>query len=279
MRNTVLYLLAEKEKRGNVLIRLENVSFRYGDLKAVENVSLQIEREEFIGLIGPNSSGKSSLLRLLAGTQQPGQGKIFLEGRPLDEWPLRELARTVAVVSAENYFVFPFTAQQIVLMGRTPYRRWGWTENAADLAAVHRAMERTDVWGLRERPVDELSSGERQRVLLARALAQEPRILLLDEPTAHLDLGHEWSLFELLRELHREKHLTIVCALHDLSWAARFCTRLLLMHQGHLFAAGPPRDVLDEQTLQAVFGIRTQVVWAKPPSTSLIIQPIERTFP
>ena len=191
----------------------------------------------------------------------PTEGDVHLLDRRVRDWPLEAFARKVAVVSSEEYFIFPFTVQQIVLMGRTPYRRrWG-NETELDFQQTAEAMRLTDITHLKDRPIHELSSGERQRVLLARALAQEPKILLLDEPTAHLDIGHEWSLFQLLADLHLEQSLTVVCAVHDLSLASAFCRKLVCLHQGHEQASGSPEDVLTEPVLSRVFETPIHVEW------------------
>ena len=237
------------------MLRLDGVSFKYQENRALSDVSLRVQEGEFLGIVGPNSSGKSTLLKIMSGILSPLEGRVDLLERPLKEWALPELAKTLTVVSSEEYFAFPFTVEQIVLMGRTPHVPRGRRETPHDIDVAHRAMHETDVWILRERPIHRLSSGERQRVLLARALAQEPRILLLDEPTVHLDIGHEITLFEKLQKLHRHNKLTVVAALHDLVIARHYSDRLILLNKGKIHAAGLPDRVLSEEHLQTVYGV------------------------
>jgi len=237
------------------MIRLDNVSFQYGQTRALAEISLMVQEGEFVGLIGPNSSGKSTMLKVMSGVLRPQAGQAALLGRPVESWPLMELARTLTVVPSDDYFAFPFTVEQIVLMGRTPYVPRGRRETALDVEIAHQAMRETDVWPLRERVIHELSSGERQRVLLARALAQEPKVLLLDEPTVHLDVGHELRLFEKLKKLHKTKDLTVVAALHDLVLAREYCDRLILLYQGKIHTAGVPERVLTDEHLETVYGV------------------------
>jgi iron complex transport system ATP-binding protein len=242
------------------VIEVRDLSHRHGAVSALSGVRFTVGVGEFVGLIGPNSAGKSTLLRLMSGALPTQQGAVSIAGRAVRDWPLRELARTLAVVAPESEFAFPFTVSQVVLMGRTPYQGWGWRASTEDQQAAHRALQRTDTLALRDRPIDTLSSGERQRVLLARALAQEPQVLLLDEPTSHLDVGHQWRFFDLLRELHGSERVTIVCAVHDLALAARYCDRLLLLHAGRLVADGRPVAVLSPAHLKDFFGIDADVV-------------------
>jgi iron complex transport system ATP-binding protein len=245
----------------SLAVRFSEVSFSYGDLPALQEIDLEIPAGAFIGLVGPNSSGKSTLLRVMSRLLKPTGGHVSLGERPLVEWPLNELARTLAVVASDEHFAFPFSVQQVVLMGRLPHlSRWQ-RESARDRAVAEETMRETDVWELRERAVQELSSGERQRVLLARALTQEPKLLILDEPTAHLDIGHEWALFKLLKNLHRRKGLTLVCAIHDLPAAARYADRLILLKEGRILTAGEPSQVLTESFLREGFGAELSVEW------------------
>jgi iron complex transport system ATP-binding protein len=204
--------------------------------------------------MGPNSAGKSTVLKLISRELVPHRGEITLQNRALDTWKLQDLARVLTVVSSEDYFVFPFTVEQIVLMGRIPHLHRGQREGAKDIQIAEQAMQATDILPLRARSVHQLSSGERQRVLLARALAQEPDILVLDEPTVHLDLGHAWNFFRLLRRLHAERNLTVICALHDVPLAEAFCSRVVMLNEGRLYKEGTPSDVLNERTLHEVFG-------------------------
>jgi iron complex transport system ATP-binding protein len=244
-------------------IQVSEVSFAYPQRLALSNLSLTVDSGEFLGILGPNSSGKSTLLKLMGRELKPSVGQIQLGEKHLQDWALQDLARAVTVVSSEEHFTFPFTVEQIVLMGRIPYIKRGRKESAEDRDAVDAAMQATDVIALRQRSIHELSSGERQRVLLARALAQEPQVLLLDEPTVHLDIGHAWGFFELLQRLHARRDLTVICALHDLALAATFCSRLVMMRQGQLHSQGSPQEILNEDTLREVFGITLPSGWAR----------------
>jgi iron complex transport system ATP-binding protein len=241
------------------LIRLTNLAFEYSHRTVLSDMTLSVEPGDFLGIMGPNSAGKSTLLKLVARELQPSRGHIELQGKPLSAWSLQDLARVMTVVSSEEHFVFPFTVEQIVLMGRIPHLRRGQRESAKDILIVEEAMQATDVIALRDRSVHQLSSGERQRVLLARALAQDPQVLLLDEPTVHLDIGHAWSFFQLLRRLHAQRNLTVICALHDLSLATTFCSRLWMLNRGRLHTQGAPSEVLKESTLLEVFGVAPQM--------------------
>ncbi len=255
------------------MLRLEDVSFRYRTTPALRHISLTIEKGEWLCLVGPNSSGKSTLLRVMSRILRPQSGSVELDKRPLDMWELPALARILTVVSSEDYFVFPFSVEQIVLMGRTPFVPRGRTESAHDYAVAHAVMNETDIWHLRGRAIHELSSGERQRVLLARALAQEPQVLLLDEPTAHLDIGHEWAFFDLLARLHEEKNLTVVCALHDLCLAARYSERVALLKEGSLLNVGHPQNVLAPKWIEQAFGVAVDVTWMGTGNRTLTLTP------
>ncbi len=241
--------------------QLTGIEFQYGERPVLQDIALTVPSGDFLGLIGPNSSGKSTLLKLLSGVISPSAGTLTLLERPFTQWPIPERAKNIAVVSSEDYFVFPYTVEHIVLMGRTPYTSWSWSESPSDRAIAQSVMKRTDLLHLKDRSIHELSSGERQRVLLARALAQQPKVLLLDEPTAHLDIGHEWSLFQLLADLHREQSLTIICAVHDLTLASAFCKRLVCLQQGQLQAVGTPEEVLTPTVLSRVFETPMHVEW------------------
>jgi iron complex transport system ATP-binding protein len=231
----------------------------YGQRRALEDVSVDVEAGRLLGVIGPNGSGKSTLIRVLAWLRRPDQGDVRLDDRPLDSVPARERAQRIAVVPQETHLAFPMRVRDLVRLGRAPYvGGFGW-ETTADHRIVDEAMALADVSGLAGRRLDELSGGERQRAVVARALAQEPRVLLLDEPTASLDLRHAVLLLDLLRDLARDRGLAVAVVLHDLNLAAMYCHRLALLSRGRLHAAGPPVEVLRYQDLCEVYGTELYV--------------------
>jgi iron complex transport system ATP-binding protein len=235
------------------LIRLENASASYGQRTALEPVSLSVVEGETLVLVGPNSAGKSTLLKLMGGLLHPSTGSIQLMGRPLSAWPLNERARRVAWVPSETDFTFAYRVEDMVLLGRTPYVLSQQKPTERDRAIVQEMLELTDLVALADRSVAALSSGERQRVLLARALAQEPAILLLDEPTAHLDLGHSQAFFRALARLRETRSLTVVLATHDLELARTIGGRIALLKEGRLFGLGVPAKILTPEAIQTIF--------------------------
>ena len=238
---------------GTVVTELEQVSFAYGSVEVVKNLSLSIAKGEVFGLLGPNGSGKSTLVRLLSGVLSPRQGCVRFLGQDLAEYDREELARHIAVVPQDTQILLPFSVLEVVLMGRAPHHgRFGF-ENKEDLALARRAMELTGIAGLERRAIHELSGGERQRVILARALAQTPRLLLLDEPTAFLDIRHQVEVYDLVRSLSGQKGLTVIAVLHDLNLAALYCDRLMLLKAGEVFCAGTPEEVLTYVNITAVY--------------------------
>jgi len=218
-----------------------------------------IEEGEIFGVIGPNSAGKTTLLRLLTRVLAPARGDILLDGRSVRSLTRWQLAREVAVVPQEAPRPFPFTVQELVLMGRYPHAPRRFFEDAADLAAAREAMSATGTLPLAPLPLDQLSGGERQRALLARALAQGPRLLVLDEPTAHLDLRYQADTVDLLRRLNRERGVGVLLVSHDLNLASELCDRVLLLREGAVVRVGTPEEVLEQSTLESVFGCRVSV--------------------
>ncbi len=243
------------------LFRLQDVRFAYprtGD-EAVRGITCDIEEGRWTALVGPNGAGKSTLLRLLSGVSRPSAGRISLRDRRLDEWGRRELSRDMAVVAQEPPLHVPLTVREFVELGRNPYVR-PWAPLAAhDHEAVDAALRRTDMWTLVDRQLAELSGGEVQRAKLARALAQAPSVLLLDEPTAHLDLGHAVRFFELLRRLVGQGGWTVICVTHDLNLASRYADSLLLLAEGELIAGGHPSAVLEPDALRRTYGCQVRV--------------------
>lgn len=237
-----------------MILEARNIAVRYRSKAplALEAVSCQLPPSELVAVVGPNGSGKTTLVRALLGLVPVEQGTVLVDGRPVGDWPRRSLAQTVGVVGQQEEAVFPLKVAETVMLGR--YARLGplGAPGAADRAAVHTALERCDIVNLAERPVDSLSGGEWKRVRIARALAQEPRALVLDEPTASLDVRHEMELFELVRQLANGGLAGLVIT-HHLNLAARFADRIVLLDRGTVVAMGKPAAVLNRETLSSVF--------------------------
>lgn len=240
-------------------IELQAISAAYRKTDVLLDVTLNVAEGEWLALLGPNGAGKSTLLRVITGLLPARTGTVRLNGRTLPSIRPAERARLVAVVPQELSVPLPFTVGELVALGRTRARS-RWARLAADdRRAIERAMAYTDVLELRDRPFEELSGGEKQRTAVALALAQETRMVLLDEPTAHLDLNHQWEILQLLERLNRECNLTVVMSSHDLNLAAEFCSRLALFDHGRLVAVGAPADVLREETLREVYHCEVRV--------------------
>jgi iron complex transport system ATP-binding protein len=231
------------------------VTYRYpgGDRPALDGVRLEVPAGACTAVLGPNGSGKSTLLRVLLGVLRPEAGTVRFDGRPLEGWSRRDLARAVGVVPQGEEAAFPLSVRETVAMGRYPHLGPWRAEGEADRAAVAEAMRRCDVAQFAGRSLDQLSGGERQRVRVARALAQEPGALALDEPTAALDVAHEMAIFELLRDLGRAG-TTVLLVTHNLNLAARYADRLVLLDRGRVAAEGTPAEVLTRATVEGVYG-------------------------
>jgi len=225
----------------------------------LDGVGFEVAAGELFGIIGPNGSGKTTLVRILSRALRPVSGAVQIFGRPVEDYNRGELARTIAVAPQESSVAFPFTALEIVLMGRAPFLGRFAFEGARDLDRAKAALDLTEARAFASRRLQELSGGEKQRVILARALAQEPRLLFLDEPTTFLDLKHQAAIYRLAQRLCREEGLTVVAVTHDLNLAALFCDRLLLINRGRRAAIGAPEEVLTESLLEGVFEVPLEV--------------------
>ena len=240
------------------LVEVSNVTFGYRGPAVFRDVSFAVGAGELVGLCGPNGAGKSTLLRLMLGLHAPSAGHVTLAGTALGGLSRRQIARHAALLPQDAPADVPLSVREAVSLGRLPHLGRLQPETAADVAAVERALEATDTAALAERPLTELSGGERHRVHLARALAQEAPLLLLDEPIAGLDIAHQLAAMDLLRATAGAGRAVVV-ALHDLALAARRCDRILLLAGGALAADASPADVLTSETLARVFGVRADV--------------------
>lgn len=236
---------------------LRDVGMRYGSAAVLSGVNLRLEFSQLTAVAGPNGAGKSTLLGILSRLRRGFSGGCFYNGRPVETWPRDSFAREVAYVPQSLQSEFPFTAEQVALMGRSPHV-YGMFETEKDREIVARSMALTDTMHLRARDFRTLSGGEKQRIVLAAALAQEPRALLLDEPTSFLDLAHQVELYRILQGLCRGGMLVITVT-HDLNLAAMFCHRLILLRQGSVAADGAPVDVLRPEVVADVFQVRSQM--------------------
>ncbi len=246
------------------VFHLRRLSFGYTSVPVLRDVSFDIASGEFVVLLGPNGAGKSTLLKILAGLIQQHSGSAEFCGQSLARLRPVEIARRVAFVPQETHMVFPFTVQEIVLMGRLPHRALGGLlDSRKDLERSHQAMALTDTATLAGKRFNELSGGERQRVVLASALAQDPDILLLDEPTVHLDLKHQIQFYDILERLNIEQGLTIIGVTHDVNLAARYARRVIAIRAGSIMADGPPNEVFTSELFYDIFEI-TAAVFKRP---------------
>jgi iron complex transport system ATP-binding protein len=267
---------ARSDRAGAALLAVDGVSvaYRRGSrlIEAVKHVSLSVLAGEVVGLVGPNGSGKTTLIRAITGGLKPSAGRIELEGEDVNRLPQAERARRVAVVPQNAALPDAFNALEVVLMGRTPYLRFLQNETSHDIEAARRAMEQTSTWDLADRAMGELSGGERQRVVLARALAQDTPLLLLDEPTAHLDIGHQGATLGLVRRLCVNEAKGVLAVVHDLTLAAQYCDRLVLLKDGEVAAEGACESTLRQDVLERVYGARV-VVFAHPDTGRPVVAP------
>jgi len=237
------------------LVVVDGVTKRYGGRPVLDGVRFSVKRGETFGIIGPNGSGKSTLLHLISGVEKPDGGRILLAGRPAADHPRKELARWLAVLQQEAVLAEGFTVRDVVEMGRYPFQNWFGDERTDPAPLIDRILDNLRLAPLAGRRVDGLSGGERQRTALGKVMAQEPKLLLLDEPTTYLDIGHQAMLLDHIRKWRQETGLTVIAVLHDLNLAAMFCDRLLLIKNGRQLAAGRPAEVMQGDLIRRAFGI------------------------
>ncbi|MCR4398569.1 MAG: ABC transporter ATP-binding protein [Firmicutes bacterium] len=243
-----------------IRISVHGVVCSYGCVPALEGVNFEVRRGDFTGIVGPNGSGKSTLLRTMSRVLRPTRGAVLLDGRDIYSQDPASVARRLAVVGQDPATEFGFSVLEVVLMGRLPHLGRFQRESAADVEIARKCLSLTGIAHLEHRRITETSSGERQRVLIARALAQEPQILLLDEPTSFLDIGYQADIMDLISSLNRNENLSVVVVMHDLNLAAQYCRSLILMKGGVVLDSGTPEDVLTPSNIRSAYGSEVLVV-------------------
>jgi iron complex transport system ATP-binding protein len=247
------------------MIRAEELSFRYDGGWILSDLSFVIRKGDFLGIVGPNGTGKTTLLKLLYRLISPQKGRVLIDTMDLASMSRVEISRKIAVVSQETQINFPFMALEVVLMGRSPHLKGLQFEGKRDFEVAWKSMELTETLQVARRSFNELSGGEKQRVFIARALAQETDIILFDEPTANLDIHHQIHFYDLMTALNRERGITIITVSHDINLASEFCQSILLLDRGRTFALGKPQEVVTKANIQAVY--QTPVLVDQNPET------------
>jgi iron complex transport system ATP-binding protein len=238
------------------------------------DVDLTLHPGELVGLIGPNGAGKTTLLRALARLLRPQSGRVLLDGHDIWRLTPRQVAQRIGRVPQSANAAWPYTTEHVVRLGRYPHRGWLSPFNGKDAAAVDKMLTLLGLQSMRHRLLNTLSGGEQQRVLIARALVQEPTVLLLDEPIANLDINHQHQVLAMVQNLVREYNLAALLAIHDLGLAARYCDRLILLNQGRIWAAGPAAEVLQPDHLRTVFGVESQLYRDPVGQWALSVEPV-----
>ena len=236
------------------LLTIQSLTAGYQTEDVLQNISFTVSAGEFISIVAPNGTGKSTLLKCITGVLPLRDGKVLLRDRTRSSYKPREFARQVAVVGEEEAS-FDFSAEQIVFMGRFPHIPRFAQPSAVDRGLVQEAMDNVGMWHKRHAKLHELSQGERQKVMIARALAQSPQLLLLDEPTSHLDIANQYAVLGLVKKLAAERNIAVIAVLHDINLALRFSSRLILLKHGRLLADGPPETVLTPEMLEILYGM------------------------
>jgi iron complex transport system ATP-binding protein len=256
------------------MIKVDGVQKSFDRQPILQKVEFAVSRGEMFGIIGPNGSGKSTLLKLLSGVETSDSGVVELDGRGVGAYSRKELARWVAVLQQDSLPPIGFSVREVVEMGRFPFQNWLGEESDDPLVLIEGIMEKLGLKHLADRTLENLSGGERQRVALAKVMAQQPKLLLLDEPTTFLDIGYQVQMMDAVRRWQAEADLTVVAVLHDLNLAAQYCDRLLVLHDGQIAQVGTPQEVIREELITAVYGT-VPIVTAHPVSgiPQIMLQP------
>ena len=258
-----------------VVLTIDGIDCSYGSVNVLKGVNFAVDSGEFLGILGPNGSGKTTLLKSISRVLKPQKGAILIDTEDIYKMKTVDVAKQLAVVQQETPVTFDFTSLEVVLMGRNPHMPRFKMEGKKDLDIAKNSMELTRTWEFADRPLTELSGGERQRVIIARALTQEPQILLLDEPTTHLDISNQLEIMDLIKHLCETKKLLIVAVFHDFNLAARYCDSIILLKDGKIVAAGKSDDTLTSENVKKVFGVDT-IVKKHPITGYLHVIPLSR---
>lgn len=242
------------------MLHVEGLCKMYGDASVLTGIEFSVRRGEFFGILGPNGSGKSTLLKLISGVEKPDAGKLLLDGKPVAAYTPKQLSRVVAVLQQESLPPVNFTVKEVVEMGRYPYQNWLGEEKGDADALVDSIIGKLGLTGLQGRSLQFLSGGERQRVALGKVMAQQPRLLLLDEPTTYLDIGYQIQMMDRIKAWQREEDLTVIAVLHDLNLASIYCDRMLLLNKGGMRCLGHPKDIMRGELIREVYGTLPVVV-------------------
>jgi len=242
------------------ILQVQDINFSYDQETVLRSISINIKSQEFVGVIGPNGSGKSTLLKLLGSVLKPDSGQIFFKERNYINYQRKQLAQSITWVPQEHPMVFPFKVSEIVLMGRHPYLSAFTFEGENDIEIARSAMKQTQTLQFAERGFNEISGGEKQRVVIAGAIAQEPELMILDEPTSALDIKYQIQILSILKRLNESKKTTVILAMHDLHLASKFCTRLILLEEGKIFKDGKTEEVLQKEHIEKVYGVKVHLI-------------------
>ena len=253
------------------ILQTQAVNFSYDQDTILHSISISINPGEFIGVIGPNGSGKSTLLKILGGLLKPASGQLNFKGKSYLDYQRKQLAQSITWVPQEHPMVFPFKVSEIVLMGRHPHLSAFTFEGDEDIEIARNAMERTQTLQFAQRNFNEISGGEKQRVVIAGAIAQEPELMILDEPTSALDIKYQIQILSILKQLNKSKKTTIILAMHDLHLASKFCNRLILLEEGAVFKDGKTEEVLQKEHIEKVYGVKVHLI--QDQNGSIIISP------
>ena len=241
------------------LIAIKGLTFAYDEEPVLRDISLNFQAGEFTGVIGPNGSGKSTLLKLIGGILPASHESVYFKNRELGQYKKKELAVSISWIPQEKQMAFSFNVIDIVLMGRHPYLSPLAFEGEDDYRIAEEAMKQTQVLEFANRRFNEISGGEKQRVMIASAISQKPEVMLLDEPTSALDIKYQIEILSILKQLNEEENKSLILAMHDLHLASKFCKRLVLLKEGRVFCEGPPAEVLNKEILEEVYGVKVKI--------------------